>query len=108
MATIAVLLVARSSQPQSVPALMAASTSAVTVTVLFPVVEEEKVPVAVEPIVSPLTPFQLRVDELQLEVTGKTEIVSAPAVVTRTVSAALSAPAAVGKLQALRSKRRTA
>jgi hypothetical protein len=80
----------------------------VTVTVLFPVVDEEKVPVAVEPIVRPPRPFHVSVDELQLEVTGKTEIVSAPAVVTRTVSTALSAPAVVGRLQPLRSKRMNA
>ena len=101
----AVPLVARSSQPQSAPALIAESTSAVTVTVLAPVVDAENVPVAVEPIVRPVTPFQVRVDELQLEVTGKTEIVSVPTVVTVTLSTALSAPPVVGRLQPLRSNR---
>ena len=65
--TFAVPVVARSSQPQSVPALIAASTSAVTGTVLAPVVAPEKVVVAVEPIVRPPRPFQLSVDSLQLE-----------------------------------------
>src|SRR5262245_54968930 len=108
MATMAVPLVARSSQPQSVPTLIAASTSAVTVTVFAPVDDAENVPVAVAPIVSPLTPFQVSVDELQLEYTGKREIVSAPAVVTLTLRTALSAPAVVGRLQPLRSKRMNA
>ena len=67
MPTIAVPLVARSSQPHRVPALMAESTSAVTVTVADPFEAAEKLVVAVEPIVSPLTPFHVRVDELQLE-----------------------------------------
>jgi hypothetical protein len=105
MATLKVPLVARSSQPQRFPALIALSTSAVTVTVLAPVVEAEKLPVAVVPIARPLTPFQVKVDELQLEVTGKSETVSAPAVLTFTVSTALSAPPVVGMLQPLRLKR---
>ena len=71
----------------------------------MPVDEAEIVPVAVEPIVRPLTPFHVRVDELQLEVTGNSEMVSAPAVLTLTVSTALSAPPVVGMLQPLRLKR---
>ena len=85
--------------------MIAASTSAVTVTVWAPGDDGTKVVVAVDPIVSPPTPFQFRVDELQLEVTGKSEIVSSTVVVTVRVSAALSAPAVVGRLQPLRSKR---
>jgi hypothetical protein len=81
-ATVALPLVARSSQPQRVPALIAESTSAVTVTVVEPLEEAEKLVVAVEPIVSPLRTFQLRVDELQLEYTGNKEIVSFPLFVT--------------------------
>ena len=77
----------------------------VTVTVFVPVDEAEIVPVAVEPIVRPLTPFHVRVDELQLEVTGNSEMVSAPAVLTLTVSTALSAPPVVGMLQPLKLKR---
>jgi len=44
-------------------------------------------------------------DELQLDVTGNSEMVSAPAVLTLTVSTALSAPPVVGMLQPLRLKR---
>src|SRR5215472_10218305 len=81
----AVPLVSRSSQPQSVPALIALSTSAVSVRVWDPGVVGTNVVVGVEPIVSPATPFQLRVAELQLERTGKTEIVSFDFVVTVSV-----------------------
>jgi hypothetical protein len=67
MATTAVPLVARSCQPHRVPALTAESKSAVTGTVTEPFELAEKLVVAVEPIVSPLTPFHVRVDEFQLE-----------------------------------------
>ena len=70
-ADVAVPLVSRSSQPQRVPALIAASTSAVTGTVRAPGDDGTKVVVAVDPIVSPPSPFQFRVDELQLGVDGE-------------------------------------
>jgi hypothetical protein len=56
-AAVAVPLVSRSSKPQRVPALIAASTSAVTGRVKAPGDDGTKVVVAVDPIVSPPSPF---------------------------------------------------
>src|SRR5581483_5077481 len=64
---VAAPLVSSSAQPQSVPALIAASTLAVTGIANDVFVDGTKLAVAVEPIVRPATPFQVRVDELQLE-----------------------------------------
>src|ERR1041385_5394341 len=79
MTVVAVPLVSWISQPQSTPALIAASTSPVTVKLKALALLIGCVPVAVPLTASPARPFRVSLVGSQLDVTGKSDSLSCPA-----------------------------